>query len=213
MEVLQTDSMLTAPMSNTGTVTFAAWTVILASAAFTRADEKAVADSGPQQQGLEIRRKFAELSRKVNELPELKVLKMDVERAQAAYSAAFEAAMAKEDSHILAQYRGLFESRIQRLRVARQALPGLTAKTETPISENDVKRLGEAQKKAMGAAGVQEALKNWNAAGTEEQREVAKAQYLSALRSAMIEADPSLKPLLVEAGAEASPVSADGGVK
>lgn len=167
--------------------------MVLVSMGTMRADDQA-APASPQE-SVEIRRKFSELSRKVNELPELKKLKAEVEKAQQAYAAAFEAAMAKEDAEIMAKYRSLFEARIERLQGKRENLPA-SAGGEA----GDRKRLADAQRAAMTTPGVREALQKWNAAQSDGEREAAKAEYLKVLRKAMIEADPGLKSALEESG-------------
>jgi hypothetical protein len=167
--------------------------MVLVSMGTMRAEDQ-TAPAAPQQ-SVEIRRKFSELSRKVNELPELKKLKAEVEKAQQAYAAAFEAAMAKEDAEIMAKYRSLFEARIERLQGKREALPASTGG-----EAEDRKRLADAQRAAMTTPGVREALQKWNAAQTEGEREAAKVEYLEVLRKAMIEADPGLTSVLRENG-------------
>lgn len=168
-------------------------TMILVSMGTVCADDNAA--SSPQPQSVEIRRKFSELSRKVNALPELRSLKAEVEKAQQAYAAAFEAAMAKEDPEIMAKYRSLFEARIERL----QGKKGnLSPAAGSEVEADDRRRLANAQRAAMTASGVREALEKWNAAQTDEAREAAKTEYLKVLRKAMIEADPGLRPALLE---------------
>jgi hypothetical protein len=175
----------------------AIWTMVLVSMGTMRAEDQ-TAPAAPQQ-SVEIRRKFSELSRKVNELPELKKLKAEVEKAQQAYAAAFEAAMAKEDAEIMAKYRSLFEARIERLQGKRETLPASTGG-----EAEDRKRLADAQRAAMTTPGVREALQKWNAAQTEGEREAAKVEYLEVLRKAMIEADPGLTSVLRESGEPAA---------
>jgi hypothetical protein len=178
----------------------------LGGTAITWADEKSPEPSNEAKQGIEIRRKFAELSRKVNEQPELKALKADVEKAQRAYSEAFEQALAKEDPEILAKYRRLFEGRIERLQgkktssVQPQPVAG-----ELGEKGDEQKRIAQAQKQAMLAPSVRETLQKWSAAASDSERESAQAAYAEALRKAMIEADPSLKGALLESVAVPMP--------
>lgn len=173
--------------------------VWLGAMAVVCADEGGADKSTEARQNLEIRRRFAELSRKVNELPEVQALKAEVEKAQAAYAEAFEAALAREDPEILKQYRSVFEARIVRLQEKKAQVDGAPgAASEGGQNADGQKRIAEAQRKAMLAPGVQEALKKWSSATSEAERTAAKATYSEILRKAMLEVDPSLKPVLSE---------------
>jgi hypothetical protein len=162
-------------------------------------DDKEAEVSTDARKSLEIRQRFAELSRKVNELPELLALKVEVEQAQAAYSEAFEAALAREDPEILRQYRGLFEARIKRLQEKKpQSDQPVGAMAEVGQNSSEKGQIAAARKKAEVSPAVQEVLQKWSSAKSDEERGAAKAAYVEALRKAMIESDPSLKSILLE---------------
>lgn len=172
-----------------------------------RADDGVVDKSSDARQSLEIRRRFAELSRKVNELPELQALKADVEKAQAAYAEAFEVALAKEDPEILKQYRALFEARMERLQGKKIQVDAASAVSAAKGGQNaaEVKQIAEVQQKAMLSPAVREALQKWSSATNDEERTAAETAYAEILRKTMIEIDPALSAALSEGAVVTTP--------
>jgi hypothetical protein len=162
-------------------------------------DDKEAEVSIDARKGLEIRQRFAELSRGGSELPKLLALKAEVEQARAAYSEAFEAALAREDPEIFKQYRGLFEARIKRLQERKpQSSQTVSATTEVGQTSSEKEQIAAARKRAEVSLAVQEALQKWSSAKSDEERDAAKAAYVEALRKAMFESDSSLKSILLE---------------
>lgn len=162
----------------------------------------------PPKNEMEIRKKFSELSAKVNEQPEIKKLKEELESAQKAYQMAFEAAMTKEDAEVMAAYRSWRESAMDRFH---NPPSGISRAKEVSgydnLTDEEKKRLFEARKQAGEAPAVKDARRKRNAAKTEDERKAAETEYKTELRNAMLGTDSKLGELLDKLeGREKAPV-------
>lgn len=163
-----------------------------------RCEENAPPTGTPtsQKDAMELRKKFAEASKEISEEPELKKLKADLDKAQKAYTEAFEAAMAKKNPELLAKYKELREAGMERFRGPRPEAAVKTASGYDTLSEEEKKKLFEARKQAMESPALKDARQKRNAAKTEEERKAAEQEYKTALRAAMLEVDTKLEGLL-----------------
>lgn len=154
----------------------------------------------------EVRKSWAELSSKVNELPDLKKLRDDLEKAQQSYTEAFEAAMKKEDAELFEKYRALREEEMERFNQNRvRAAPAAASSGYNQLSEEEKKQVYELRKQAMNAPTVKDAREKRNAATTDEARKAAESEYKAALRKAMLESDEKLAPLLDKLDGKSNP--------
>jgi hypothetical protein len=165
----------------------------------------------PAKGDMEVRKKFAELSAKVNDQPEIRKLKEELESAQKVYQTAFDAAMTKEDAELMSAYRSWREATMERF----QTPPSGRAKTKEisgydKLTDEEKKRLFEARKQAAEAPAVKDARQKRNAAKSEDERKVAETEYKTEMRKAMLEIDPKLGDLLDKLeGKEKSPANAN----
>lgn len=159
------------------------------------------------QEAMEVRKKFMEVSKEINELPDLKKLKAEVDNAQKAYTEAFEAAMTKKDPELLAKYKEQRDASMERFRAMRPDAGSKTPSGYDTLSEEEKKKLFEARKQAMESPVLKDARQKRNAAKTEEERKAAEQEYKTALRTAMLEIDEKLEGLLdkLEGKAPAKP--------
>lgn len=140
----------------------------------------------------EVRKKFAELSKKINEQPEIMKLRADFEAAQKAYSAAFEAAAMREDPKLYEEYKAL------RPGVPR-AIPSDNERSVSAydqLSEEQRKAVAAVRKQAMEAPAVKDARKKRNEAKDENERKAAEKEHRAALKAAMLAIDKDLKQAL-----------------
>lgn len=124
--------------------------------------------SASQKEEMEVRKKFIEASKEINAEPELKKLKADLDKAQKAYTEAFEAAMAKKDPELLAEYKEQREASIERFRASRPKAGAKFATGYDTLSEEEKKKLFEARKQAMDSPSLKDARqkRNTEAAGS-----------------------------------------------
>lgn len=165
----------------------------------------------PAKGDMEVRKKFAELSAKVNTQPEIRKLKEELETAQKAYQTAFEAAMTKEDADVMSAYRSWKDATMERFQtpLSRIAKTKVTSGYDK-LTEEEKKRLFEARKQAAEAPAVKDARQKRNSAKTEDERKAAETEYKSELRKAMLEVDSKLGDLLDKLeGREKPPVDAN----
>ncbi len=144
---------------------------------------------------MELQKKFMEASKEINEEPALKKLKADLEKAQKAYTEAFEAALAKNDLELLAKYKELREAGMERFHAPRPEAAKVPSGYDT-LSEEERKKLFETRKQAMESPALKDARQKRNAARTEEERRAAEQEYKTALRKAMLAVDAKLEGLL-----------------
>lgn len=160
-------------------------------------DSEASAVPVSEQERSEILREFSDLSRKINENPEISALREKLREAHLAYQTAFDAAAAKENPQLLAKYKALNESRIGR--TWNPSLHGNIARAPSgydALSDEEKKRLGEVRSQAAEKEAVKAARKKRNEAKTEEERSQAEVEYRQALREAIIGADAGIRALI-----------------
>ena len=165
----------------------------------------------PVKGEMDVPKKFAELSAKVNDQPEIRKLKADLEAAQKSYQTAFEAAMTKEDAEIMSAYRSWKEAAMESFQhpVSGVAKAKVTSGYDK-LTDEEKKRLFEARKQAAEAPAVKDARQKRNAAKSEDERKVAETEYKTELRKAMLEIDPKLGDMLDKLeGKEKPPVDAN----
>lgn len=145
--------------------------------------------------------KYSEISRTVNEDPEIAALRAAMQEAQTAYREAFEAAFAKEDPDILEKYQEMHEAMRSRVGIpGREIVRRRVGGGYDDLSNKERQQLDAARRQVMESADVVEARQKRNKATTEEERRTAVEEYRQALHKAMIEADEEVEALLEKLG-------------
>jgi len=169
--------------------------------AFGQALEKVQPSPAPtaSDESQEAMKRFAELSKKVSQQPELQKLKKQFDESRRAYFDALSDAIAKEDAELM--------QRMQSLRGGSIPLPGLSNPLPeySRLTKAEATQLTNARIAAQEAPGVKDARASRNAAKTEDERRSLDAEYKKALSAAMLKADPKLSDVLKKLEAPTPP--------
>lgn len=149
-----------------------------------------------QKKTASLMSRFSELSKKVNEQPEIGELRTKFEEAQKAYRTAFEEAFRKEDAALWDEYQAWRQSMDQRRHSRGIAREKKETSPYDKLSDAQRKQLAQARKQAMLSPAVKEARSQRNAAKTEEERKTAEQDYRAALKSAMLAANPDIEEVI-----------------
>lgn len=160
-------------------------------------------DKFPEGMPEEMKQKFQAARDELMQDPEMKALKEKAEQAGKEFRDAMREAMMERDPELAKQVGDFFESRKKKFedrkknngdRPKKQKNPGEPPKP--PLAPEQRDRLEKAREIAKQAPAVQSAEAKLKAATTPEERETAAKEFHTAMRAAMLTADPTLSEVL-----------------